>query len=149
MKKEILVPIVVALVVGVLAFWGGNVYSKKSLAKTMMGQGQRQGGVGQNRFGNGQPGMMGSRIGNGANLANGEIVSKDDKSITIKLRDGGSKIIFLSGTTAINKSAAGTIDDLKVGTQVTATGTTNTDGSVSAQMVQIRPEMTATTTPTK
>lgn len=93
-------------------------------------------------------GMMGGRMG-GANLANGEIIAKDEKSITIKLRDGGSKIIFLSGTTAINKSATGTIDDLKVGTQVTATGTINTDGSVSAQMVQIRPEMTVPTTPTK
>ncbi len=147
MKKEIMVPIVAALVVGILAFWGGNVYAKKSLAKTMMGQGQRP-GTGQNRFGSGQMGMMGGRMG-GANLANGEIIAKDEKSITIKLRDGGSKIIFLSGTTAINKSAAGTIDDLKVGTQVTATGTTNTDGSVSAQMVQIRPEMTVPTTPTK
>lgn len=145
MKKEIIVPIIATLVVGVLAFWGGTVYTKKTIAKNMTNQGQRQGTV-QGRFGNGQMGMMGGRMGGGANLANGEIIAKDEKSITIKLRDGGSKIIFLSGTTTINKSAAGTIDDLKVGTQITATGTTNTDGSVSAQMVQIRPEIMAAAT---
>lgn len=35
---------------------------------------------------------------------NGEIISKDDISITLKLADGGSKLVFFSGSTAIMKA---------------------------------------------
>jgi len=67
----------------------------------------------------------------------GEIIAKDDSSMTIKLNDGGSKIVLISGSTKTTKQADATADDLAVGTKVSVLGTTNSDGSVSAQSVQI------------
>lgn len=75
----------------------------------------------------------------GANFAVGEIINKDNASATVKLRDGGSKIVFFSGQTTITKMATGSAQDLVVGEQITATGTQNQDGSVTAQNIQIRP----------
>ena len=71
----------------------------------------------------------------------GQILSKDNTSITVSIRAGGSKIIFLDNTTPITKQANGAMSDLAVGTNVSVVGTTNTDGSISAQSIQIRPNM--------
>src|SRR4030042_2926370 len=90
---------------------------------------------GQNlRDGNGQ-----ARFGNGIRPVNGEIIASDDKSITIKLQDGSSKIVFFSDTTQINKADAGTREDLKVGETLAVVGTDNSDGSVTAQNIQLNP----------
>jgi hypothetical protein len=50
-----------------------------------------------------------------------------------------SEIVLLSPTTQILKSVTGAASDLTVGSEVTITGTTNSDGSVSATSIQIRP----------
>jgi hypothetical protein len=70
---------------------------------------------------------------------NGEIIAADEKSITVKLQDGSSKIVLLSDKTEINKTASTTKEDLKVGEKVAAFGTENSDGSVTAQSVQLNP----------
>jgi hypothetical protein len=57
---------------------------------------------------------------------------------------GGSKIVFLDTNTKITKQAEGSASDLAVGTQVSVSGAPNADGSVNAQMVQIRPVLPAT-----
>lgn len=58
--------------------------------------------------------------------------------MTLKLRDGGSKIILLSGSARIMKETEGSIDDLSIGTGVSVMGEANSDGSINAQSVQIR-----------
>ena len=59
-------------------------------------------------------------------------MSKDAQSVTVKLSDGSTKIVFYSASTTVSKSATGTAADLTAGTGVIVTGTTNPDGSVTA-----------------
>lgn len=128
--------IIVAVVVGVVGFYGGMQYGKSSAASATPGSGRGnfQG------FGGQGGGMMRTRGMNGG-FTGGSILSKDDKSITLKLRDGGSKIIFFSAATKVMKSTAGATGDLAVGGDVTVMGTTNSDGSITADSIQIRPSL--------
>ena len=93
-----------------------------------------QGGGAQNFRGMGVGGLRG-----GAGATSGEILSVDDKSITLKLRDGGSKIVFFSSSTTISKMVDAVVADLLVGKTVSVQGTANPDGSETAQSIQIRP----------
>jgi len=130
MQKNILViiAIVVLLVVGGGAFYGGMVYGKSQNVMPNFAAGDFQS-------------LRGNRTGNaGGGFTSGDILSKDASSITVQLpNNGGSKIIFYSDTTQINKTASGSADDLATGISITATGTTNADGSITAQTIQIRP----------
>lgn len=133
MKKN-LPFIIVGIVLIVVAFYGGMKYGQSTGAGNRRGMAnltpEQQQQMAQ-RFGNGS----GAR--NGNNASNGEIIAKDNQSITIKLRDGGSKIIFFSASTKISKSTDGTSDDLAVGVNVMVDGTANQDGSITAQNVRI------------
>lgn len=91
----------------------------------------------QGRFGNFQPGQFGQR--QGFRPVNGEIIAVDDKSITVKLNDESSKIIFFTDNTAINKSSKGSREDLKVGEKVAVFGIENSDGTITAQNIQLNP----------
>jgi hypothetical protein len=126
--------VIVGIIVLIGAFYGGIVYGKSQIPA----RGAQV--FNPNNMPNGMPngGTRNIKSGGLVGFTSGEIISKDDKGITIKLQDGGSKIIFLSTTTAVAKATTGSITDLTVGTQVSVTGATNTDGSITAQSVQIR-----------
>lgn len=72
---------------------------------------------------------------------NGEILSSDEKSITVKQMDGSSKIVLLTSTTTLNKASGAAKSDLKVGEKVNVFGVTNADGSVTAQNIQLNPQV--------
>lgn len=128
MNKNIMMMGVVTIVVAGAAFFGGMQY-QKTQASTMGRQFvMSAGGTGGNR-------MM--QQGQGMRPISGEILSQDDTSITVKMQDGSTKIIILSAKTTINKTTPGTKADLKKGENITTFGSTNADGSVTAQNVAI------------
>ena len=127
---------VVGIVVLVIVFYVGVSYGK---SQTTVASATTSG------FGRGTRGAGG--FGGGVTI--GQIISKDATSITVQLINmggattattpAGSKIVFLDSSTKISKQVDGTLSDLAVGTNVAVTGTANTDGSMSATSVQIRP----------
>lgn len=124
--------IIALVVVAGASFYGGTLYQKQT-DSTAVGPSAAQ----RQQFANGR----GARNGmNGNDFINGQILSKSDKSITVQLRTGGSKIVFLGTDTQISKFDPGTITDLTVGGNVSVSGTDNADGSVTAKTVQLRPE---------
>jgi len=145
MNKNLIIILVAVLLVGGGAFYGGMKYgqSKNSLGGISrqnfqnLSEEQRQqlfqGNIGGNlQRENGR--------GGGANFLNGEVIAKDEQSLTIKMADGGSKIVFFSSSTQISKMANVSINDIEIGKSVTVNGKTNQDGSLTAQSIQIRPE---------
>jgi hypothetical protein len=62
--------------------------------------------------------------------------------MTVKLQDGSSKIVILSGTTSYKTTIAASKNDIKIGDAVAVAGSANSDGSVNAQNIQLNPEMT-------
>lgn len=140
-NKIIAIAIGVAVVFGGGGFYGGTVYQNKKIETQRSQRGNNIANGGGN-FQKGQGIQDGQRMG-GQNqvggFSDGEVISKDDKSITVKTRDGGSKIVYFSETTQIGKSVEGSVDDLSIGQQLMITGKTNSDGSLTANNIQIRP----------
>lgn len=136
MKKILPIFIVVVLIVGGVCFFAGMKYgqSKNSFLKNFPNFDGAQSWQRQ------QTGTGFGRMSDRGGFISGEIISKDEKSITVKLPDGGSKIIFFSDTTTIAKSTDGSASDLENGKTVMVSGTSNSDGSVTAANIQIKPQ---------
>ena len=134
MTRKILVTVVVVVIlVGGGSFYGGMKYAQSKVPQR----------TGQGNFGdfqrNSAANMGGLRGSGSGGFTIGEIIAKDSSSVTVKLNDGGSKIVFYSDTTEIDKFAKGTAGDLQIGESVTVSGQANQDGSLTAQTIQIRP----------
>ncbi|MDP2704616.1 MAG: DUF5666 domain-containing protein [bacterium] len=154
MNKLIVIVIAVAVVVGGGAFFGGMKYAESKSPASRFSQAdfqnlqnlspeerqQRLQELGANAGAGFRGGTGGGQRGGGG-FTTGEIISKDDKSVTVKLQNGGSKIVFLSDSTEITKSTSGSINDLEVGKNISVNGTANSDGSVTAQSIQLRPNL--------
>jgi len=130
-KNNLMLTVIVAIVVGGLAFYGGMLYQKSQ--RTRVNSGQLQGGP------NGVPSGTQTRNGKTQNNrpVSGEIISVENNTITVKTQDGSSKIVIYSDSTTVSKTSDGSKDDLKIGEQVTVTGSEGTDGTVTAQTMFI------------
>lgn len=126
MKKILPMFIIIVALVGAGVFYGGMRYQQ---SKIPSGNSMRSGV----RF----PGDQNTQ----GQLVNGQVIAQDATSVTVKLRDGSSKIVLVSGSITVSKMASGSLQDVTVGTEVMITGSANSDGSVTAQTVQIRPSM--------
>ena len=130
MKKYLLffIAFIALILVGAGSFYGGIVYGKG------------QASLSRQNFQASLQGFRNRQGGNGANFISGTILSKDASSITVQLpNNAGSKIIFYSDTTQVGKFDQGTSNDLTTGQTVSVNGSANSDGSVTAQSIQIRP----------
>lgn len=127
-----IIVVVVAVLVGSGGFFAGMKYQQ-----SIRGGGTRQfGNTGRFTAGlNGGPGGNANRF----RPVGGDIIASDANSITVKLPDGSSKIVLVSDKTTINKAGTATRDELKIGEKVAVYGTDNSDGSVTAQNVQLNP----------
>ena len=142
--KKNMMPIIISSVLALgVGFFGGMKYqsSEASVLNPQDFQNltpeQRQARFSQ--MGQGRTGAnSGRRMGGLGGGVNGEVLSKDDKSITVKLQDGGSKIVFFSTSTRVMNSTEGSLGDLQQGKIVIVNGKTNSDGSVIADSIQIR-----------
>jgi len=141
MKNKKTISIIVGIIIIGIAFFGGMQYGKSTVTpgsfsatdfqnmRTFDGQGRIESFSGAS--------TQESNLTRGG-FTTGEILSKDDSSITIKLPDGGSRIVFISTSTQISKMASSSVGDLAVRDSVSVTGSINSDGSITAQSVQIR-----------
>jgi flagellar basal body-associated protein FliL len=134
-NKILIITVASAVVFAALGFFGGMQYQKTKTPSFA-----RQFANGQARQGANAQQQNGQNRGNFRPIS-GEIISSDDKSITVKLQDSSSKIVLVTDSTSINKAESATKDDLKVGEKVFVNGETNQDGSVTAQNIQLNPVM--------
>ena len=101
---KIQLAVIVAVIVGAVAFFGGTKYGQYPLGGSSPDLRNFQ-TRGTEMMGGPTGGQI--RMTGGANRAGGflvgEIIGQDDKSITAKLWDGGSKIVFVSSSTQVLK----------------------------------------------
>jgi len=128
-NKSLLMAIVVAIFFSGVGFFGGMRYQQSKNPRF------------QGRFlsPSGNPNFRGVQDVQNFRPINGEIISVDDKSITVKLFDGSSKIVLLSDNTTISKSESAAKEDLKVGEKISAFGSQSQDGSITASTIQLNP----------
>ena len=130
MNKNTMMVLAIVLIVlaGVGGFVGGMQYQKTNSSSNFAGGAN---GTFRQRFG-----MMGQ---NGQNFRpeRGQVISFSNGTMTLKLSDGSTKLIVLPSNTNYLKTDTASQSDIKTGDTVTVLGTQNSDGSVTAQDVQV------------
>lgn len=134
MKNNQIIFGLVLLAVACLSFFGGMQYQKSK--RSVFTAGSMRGQFIQNNQ-NGSGNRMMGNFRSGGQIV-GEVLSVDNQSITVKLPDGSSKILILSGNTQVMTSTTASISAVTLGSKIAVFGQTNPDGSVSVQNIQIR-----------
>lgn len=141
MNKIVHIMILVILV-GAGSFYGGMMYggSKGNTVSGTNNGGERSFNREDiqnrmNRTGGGS--MPAFRAGAGGTVTQGEIISRDDSSITLKLEEG-SKIVFFTTSTVVTQINTSTIGSLNNGIKVMVRGSANEDGSITASSINLQ-----------
>ena len=136
MNKTIITAIAVAIVFG-----GGGYYFGKQSAASATPSGAaafaaRAGGAGR----------TGAFGGAGGGFAAGTIIATGNGTMTIQMPAStsstattGTKIVLFDNSTQVSELQSVPASNLAVGQSITVTGTTNSDGSVTATSIQVRP----------
>lgn len=132
-NNNLMMTLIVAAVVGGITFFGGMKYQESLQAKRADLSGMRIRQTGN------MPAGLNQRT--GAGMIRGEIINKDDESITVKMADNSSKIIMITDNTEINKATKAETEELVNGQQVMIFGSTNADGSLTASQIQLNFDM--------
>jgi len=128
MQKTVIAALLAAVLAGAVGFFGGVTF-QKSQAPSFSG-----------RFapgGSDRP-SPGSRGNVAANMTTGTVIAQDAQSITVKSASGGSKTVFISGQTQIEKQQILKVADIQVGDEIGAFGQA-ANGGIDARMVQVIP----------
>ena len=125
MKNIYVIIAIVAILAGGAGFFGGMKYQQSKMPSLPRDFQGRRGQV------------SGNDIAQGLRPVSGTIISQDEESITVKLADESSKIILLTENSKLNKTEEGSKEDLTEGTEVMIFGQENSDGSITAQNIQI------------
>lgn len=129
-NNKLLLATVVVGVFGVISFYAGIQYQTRFGSRVM--QGQFQGN--RSRIANGNS----TRFGGSPVI--GEVIAIDNTSMTVKLPDESSKIVLLSDKVEVSTSEIGSMSAVIVGAKVGVFGTSNADGTVVAQTIQLNPQ---------
>jgi hypothetical protein len=74
----------------------------------------------------------------GGGFVSGQIISVDSNSMTVSLANGNSQVVFYSSSTQVMKPTIVPASNLTAGTRVMIGGTANSDGSLTAQSIQVQ-----------
>ena len=126
MKNQmIIIAFLVSMIMAGAGFFGGIQYQKMQKPTNPTGIN------GARRFGN--------QNANGTSVR-GQILASDDKTITIKLSDGSSKIVVVGANTPIMEATSTSKMSLVIGKSVMIIGINNSDGSITANNIQLNPK---------
>ena len=121
---------IIWLVIAIVALGGGYFWGKAGVSAS------RAGFAGAGTYGSSTRRFTGAAGAGG--LTTGQISTIDSSSITLQLANGNSQVVFYSSSTPVSEPTIVSVSTLKVGTNVMVGGTPNTDGSLTAQTIQVR-----------
>lgn len=130
MKKYIVH--IIWLVIALIALGGGYYWGKASAVAS------RGTFAGAGAYGSSTRRFAGAGAAGGG-LVIGQITAIDSSSITLQLANGNSQVVFYSTSTPVTEPTTVSPSTLSVGTNVMVGGTSNSDGSLTAQTIQVRP----------
>jgi preprotein translocase subunit YajC len=131
-NQNLIISVLIAVIFTATVFFAGVKYQQR---QTISQRGQFANTLRQSLG----PAAGASRNRFGAQII-GNIISADDKSITVKLADGSTKLVYFSSSVIIQKAAPGTQSDLIAGEKVAIFGSTNTAGLITAQNIELNPQ---------
>jgi len=132
MKQATVISLILMICSASAGFFGGMKYSDY---QRMQGR-----GAANRQFPNGANNQMTGRNWSAGRPIIGDVLNKDETSITVKNQDGGSTLIMLTNATTYSKTIEVTVEDVSVGSKVGIFGTTNSDKSITAQNIQLNPQ---------